>query len=118
MSRARRVSPSLPGTHHTRRGVALTITGSVATSSPTTKATRYVDILIESAKRTTFRPVPVGASSITLVLEIATRRSGTTSVTEKTALHAGSSQHGNARRASVASNWVAAMVCVAPVASL
>ena len=36
----------------------------------------------------------------------------------KTALKSGSSQQGNARRASVASNCVAANVCVVPEASL
>ena len=46
------------------------------------------------------------------------RPSATTRVTAKTALRAGSSQHGKARRASVASNWVAAMTCAAPSASL
>jgi hypothetical protein len=73
---------------------------------------------MESAKRTTRRPPSAGSSLDTAVLDTAARPAGTTSVTENTALHAGSSQHGNARRASVASNWVAAMVCVAPAGSL
>lgn len=40
------------------------------------------------------------------VFEIATLLDGTVSVHWKEALHAGSSQHGKHRRASVASNWV------------
>jgi hypothetical protein len=39
-------------------------------------------------------------------------------VQAKTALKSGSSQQGKARRASVASNWVAASVRVAPLESL
>jgi hypothetical protein len=108
----------LPGTAHTRSGVRPTITGGVASSSPTTKATKYVDILMVSAKRTTLRPSPNGSSDTIEVLEMATSRSGTTRVTENTALNAGSSQQGNARRASVASNWVAAIVCITPAGSL
>jgi hypothetical protein len=35
-----------------------------------------------------------------------------------TALKSGSSQHGKARRASVASNWVVAMTCSTPASSV
>src|SRR5207245_1232845 len=42
--------------HQTRTGVRPTNTGSVASSSPTTKATRYVDMTIVSANRTAFVP--------------------------------------------------------------
>jgi hypothetical protein len=94
------------------------MTAGVASSSPTTKATRYVDMRMLSAKVTARRPGPAGDSLITAVLEMAARPSGTTSVTPKTAFAAGSSQHGNARRASVASNWVAAIVWAPPAASL
>jgi hypothetical protein len=52
------------------------------------------------------------------VLETAVRAGSMTRVVEKTALKAGSSQHGKARRASVASNCVAARVRVAPLGSL
>ena len=45
-------------------------------------------------------------------------RCSTTSVTAKVALRSGSSQHGNARRASAGSNWVVAMVCVSPSSSV
>jgi hypothetical protein len=71
-----------------------------------------------SAKTTVFLPEPVGVSLVTRAFEIAASRSGTTRVTPKTAFSSGSSQHGNPRRASVASNWVAAMVCETPAASL
>ena len=49
---------------------------------------------------------------------MAARSSGTTSVTPKTALNAGSSQHGNAQRAYGASNWVVASVRVSPSTSV
>ena len=71
-----------------------------------------------SAKLTAFLPGPAGASVATAAFDTAARPSGTTRVTPKTALKAGSSQHGNPRRASVDSNWVAAMVCDTPAASL
>ncbi len=71
-----------------------------------------------SAKATAFFPGPAGDSPVTRALDTATSPSGITRVTPNTALNAGSSQHGNPRRASVASNWVAAMVCVTPAASL
>ena len=53
-----------------------------------------------SAKVTALRPGPAGASLATAVFEMQARRAGTTSVTAKTALNAGSSQHGK-RAASV-----------------
>jgi hypothetical protein len=76
-----------------------------------------VDIVIVSAKVMTFFPRS-RRSSTTRVLETAVSAGSIASVTAKTALKSGSSQHGNARRASVASNWVAARRCVAPFASL
>ncbi len=118
MARPKRVSGFLPGTNHTRSGVLPTITGSVDSSSPTTKATRYVDIRMVSAKVTAFLPGPAGVSLWTAALEMAARPSGTTSVVPNTALNAGSSQHGKPRRASVDSNWVAAITWGAPVTSL
>ena len=71
-----------------------------------------------SAKATAFLPGPAGVSPVTRVFDTATSPSGMTSVAAKTAFSAGSSQHGKHRRASVASNWVAAMVWGAPDASL
>ena len=61
------------------------------------------------------RPSPVGSAATSAALEMAARSSATTSVTPKTALNAGSSQHGKARRAWVASNWVVARVRVVAV---
>ena len=118
MPRAKRASGFLPGTNHTRSGVFPTITGSVDSSSPTMKATRYVDIRMVSAKTTAFLPGPPGDSLTTAALEMAASPSGTTRVTPNTALQAGSSQHGKPRRASVDSNCVAAITCDAPAASL
>jgi hypothetical protein len=83
-------------------------------SGPTTKATRYVDIGMVSAKRMRTRPSSRAERSSSGPLDTASRSSATSSVTPKTALKAGSSQQGKARRASVASNWVTAMRRVAP----
>ncbi len=97
------VKRRLPRTDQIRSAVSPTNMGSVASNSPTTKATRYVDIGIVSANRTTFLP-PSDDSERILVFDTATWFEATTSVTEKTALKSGSSQEGNARLASVASN--------------
>ena len=67
-----------------------------------------------SAKATTFLP-PSRRSETMAVFDTAVRAGSITRVVAKTALKAGSSQQGKARRASVASNWVAASVRVAPV---
>jgi hypothetical protein len=72
---------------------------------------------IVSAKRTTLRRPSTRSSTID-VLETAVSAGSMTRVEAKTALKSGSSQHGNARRASVASNCVAAIVRVAPLGSL
>ena len=74
-------------------------------------------MMIESAKRTTLR-APSRVSPTMRVLDTAVRAGSMTSVTAKTALNAGSSQQGNARRASVASNCVAAIVRDTPLGSL
>src|ERR687889_305216 len=50
-----------------------------------------------SAKRTARRPSPVASSESWAPLEMASSPSATTSVTAKTALRSGSSQHGEAR---------------------
>ena len=73
-----------------------------------------------SAKRTSSRPgwAALGVRDTSAALETANRSASTTRVTAKAALWAGSSQHGKARRASVASNWVVAMTCSAPSASV
>ena len=54
------------------------------------------------------------SSDLTGMLESAMRSLGTTRVTSKVAFSAGSSQHGKARRASVASNWVQAKTRSSP----
>ena len=71
-----------------------------------------------SAKRTATLPSPAGSRPISPAFETASRSSGTTRVTAKTALASGSSQHGNARRASVASIWVVAITCSTPSSSV
>jgi hypothetical protein len=81
------------------------------------KATRYVDIFMDSAKRSTRFP-PSCRSSTIRVFEMAVSAGSIARVTAKTALNCGSSQQGNARRASVASNWVAARLCELPWSSL
>ena len=62
-----------------------------------------------SAKWTSRVPSPRSFSSTIGVFETAAIPSGATRETWNVAFAAGSSQQGNARRASVDSNWVAAM---------
>ena len=97
-----------------RSGMPLTSIGSVTSSLPTTKATRYELMIIVSAKRITVRPSAT-VRSISGPLEMAVSPSATSRVTPKTALNSGSSQHGNARRQSVDCIWVVAMTCCVPV---
>ncbi len=108
----------MPGRYTIRSGTPSTSTGSVASSGPTTNATRYVDIAIVSSNRTRTRPFPVGSRETSGPFEIARSPSCATSVTPNTALRSGSSQHGNARRASVDSNCVVAIAWLAPASSV
>jgi hypothetical protein len=66
-----------------------------------------------SAKVTTLFPPSIRSEAMA-VFDTAVRAGSMTRVLAKTALKAGSSQQGKARRASVASNCVAARVRVAP----
>jgi hypothetical protein len=68
-------------------------------------------------KRTTFLS-PTRRTSTIGELEKASTSRLTVSVTSKTALRSGSSQHGKARLASTDSNCVVAMVCVPPASSV
>ena len=71
--------------------------------------------IIVSAKRTATLPVrPASARSTSGPLDTASRSGSTTSVMPNTALKSGSSQHGNARRQSVACICVVAMTRSAP----
>ena len=76
-------------------------------------------MIMVSAKRTMWRDGSSGSGwrDTSAALETASRSASTTRVMPKTALWAGSSQQGKARRASVASNWVVAMVCSTPSVS-
>ena len=77
--------------------------------SPTAIATRYVDILGVVEKRSVCFPAAgPGVSEAILPLEMAVSPSSTTRVMAKVALSAGSSNDGNARRASVGSICVVA----------
>lgn len=58
------------------------------------------------AKRTRRRPPAAAALACSGAFEIATSPAGTVSVTSNGVLNRGSSKHGNARRASTASNCV------------
>jgi len=69
---------------------------------------------IVSAKRTRCVPFGIGAVSTTGLFEKAARPGGTSRVTPKTAFRSGSSKHGKARLASVASNCVVAIVRMTP----
>uniref|UniRef100_A0A182JBR1 Uncharacterized protein n=1 Tax=Anopheles atroparvus TaxID=41427 RepID=A0A182JBR1_ANOAO len=78
----------------------------LASYSPTTTATRYVDMMGVRSKCSTRSPSLPSVSSRTGMFESATRSFGTFSVMSKVAFRAGSSQQGKQRRASVASNCV------------
>src|SRR5262245_54247534 len=77
--------------------------------SPTAIATRYDDIFGDALNFSvcTFGAGP-GVSDTIRPFEIAVSPRSTTSVTANVALNAGSSKQGNARLASVDSNWVTA----------
>src|SRR5262245_54662182 len=79
--------------------------------SPTAIATRYVDILGVVANLSVWRPRPgPGVSLRILPFAIAVSARSIVRDTANVALNAGSSKQGNARRASVDSNWVTAYV--------
>ena len=82
------------------------------------KHSRYVLITIVSSNVMARLPDAITVSCLTGSFETAVSPGATISVTEKTALKSGSSQHGNALRASVACNWVVAMVCTSPASSV
>ena len=72
-----------------------------------------------SCRRSGRRPCRPGARCARppAALDTASRSGSTTSVMPNTALKSGSSQHGNARRQSVACIWVVAMTCSVPSSS-
>ena len=70
------------------------------------------------AKLTLTRPSSKDVRAVSAVLETASRPSCTTSVVVNVAFSAGSSKQQKARRASVDSNWVVAMVWVSPESSV
>src|ERR1019366_5123368 len=107
----------LPGGYTMRTGLGPAMLTGDASKGPTTNATRYVDMIIVLAKRTSRRPLPIDEEATSEVFEYAARCSGMSSVTSYVALNAGSSQHGKARRASVDSNCVVAMRWVSPSGS-
>src|SRR5208282_6284754 len=76
-------------------------------SSPATITKRYVDMRGVEPNETRLSCEPTGSSCATGMLETARKLFGTTMVGSMLALNDGSSQHGNTRRASVGSNWVA-----------
>lgn len=77
----------------------------ITSSSPTTNASRYVDMMGERAYVYVVSAPSADATWVaTGMLERAVRPVGTVMITSNVALKHGSSQHGSARRASVASN--------------
>ena len=90
-------------------GVAITVVGLARDLNYSVAPVLFVDPpTFESAKRTRTLPGPAVSRPISRVFVTARSRSSTTSETAHTAFISGSSQQGNARRASVASNCVAA----------
>ena len=123
MSSPNAVRWPLPGTWMMRTGmvpppVRATSTGAVASSGPTQKATRYVLIGIVSLNRTACLCVPsCGERWISSPLDTASSSGSTIRVTSKTALKSGSSQHGKARRQSVACICEVAITRSSPASS-
>ena len=101
-------SAVLSGVAHTRIGTDPD-EPSRHSKSPTAMATRYEDIFGLSANLSVCRPAPgPGVSDSSRPFEIAESFASIVSASENVAFSAGSSKHGNARRASVASNCVMA----------
>ena len=109
-----------PGTWTTRTGTPSTSTGSVASSGPDDRRPPGTSTS-SSSGRSAPRRRPAGVERPPRPPASSSRppaRGSTTRVISKTALRSGSSQHGKARRASVDSIWVVAMVWVAPSSSV
>ena len=88
--------------------------GAESAIGPTRMASRYVDIDIEGAKDTRTNPGSAGSRPTSGVLVSARSPSRTVSDTSYVALRSGSSQHGKARRASVAAYCVATTCASSP----
>ena len=102
------MSPSLSAVEQTRIGVP-SAAPVRQTKSPTIMATRYVDIFGVVANFSVCLPASgPGSSDSTAPFEMAVSAASTMSETSNVALNRGSSNDGNARRASVASIWVTA----------
>ncbi len=98
---------SFPGTEHTRSGIPSS-SPDTHFQSPTVSATRYVDIFGVVENWIVCFPAGPGWSLTILPFEIAVSSLSTTAVISNVALYAGSSNDGNATRASTASNCVTA----------
>mmetsp|Transcript_21651 Transcript_21651/g.56511 ORF Transcript_21651/g.56511 Transcript_21651/m.56511 type:complete len:291 (-) Transcript_21651:554-1426(-) len=118
MAQCRGKAPSAvsPTGVHTATSTPSLVFPDTFSNSPTTMATRYDDMIGVVSNRTVRVPSPFLESLTTGMFPRATKLSGTVSVTLNRALTAGSSQHGNARRASVASNCVTAPYFSSPAA--
>mmetsp|Transcript_28630 Transcript_28630/g.71866 ORF Transcript_28630/g.71866 Transcript_28630/m.71866 type:complete len:276 (+) Transcript_28630:1776-2603(+) len=110
--RANRHFSALPCTLMTRTRTPVLVTACTNSNSPITSASKYVLIFGVSRNSTTCFSASVESTTrlATGVLATTSRCLSTVTVRAKTALRAGSSQHGKARRASMASNWVQSMV--------
>ena len=107
-SSAMRPSSFLSGVAQMRIGM-LSAEVSRHWKSPTAIATRYVDIFAVVENVSVCRPAPgPGVSNTTRPFEIAVSPRSIVTVTANVALSAGSSNDGNARRASVGSSCVTA----------
>ena len=85
----------------TRTGIPPTSMGSVAAKGPTTKATKYVESAMVSAKTTRSTCGVNEVRETSAPLEIASKPEGASKVIPKVALKSGSSKQGKHRRASV-----------------
>ena len=108
---ANAVSWRFSGTCQVRIGTSRATAIGLASSGPTSSATRYVDSGGVGANVSRRPPRPSFSSRMTLPFDIAIAWLGTPATrSRQTALNAGSSKHGKTRRASAASNCVTAML--------
>ena len=102
------MSAPLPGTCQTRISVSPQRTGSEASSSPTARASRYVERGGVRSNCTRLRPPTSGSIFATGWFDSTVLRLPVVTESSKRAFLAGSSKHGKKRRASAASSCVKA----------
>mmetsp|Transcript_94997 Transcript_94997/g.284755 ORF Transcript_94997/g.284755 Transcript_94997/m.284755 type:complete len:258 (+) Transcript_94997:1953-2726(+) len=112
--RANVPSSGLPGGTKTRMRTPCLVRAETRSNSPTTNASRYVDIRGVGMKLNVLVPSPWFRVCASGMFESAVMWLGTRSEHVKVALRRGSSKHGKQRRAETGSNWVDAISFLLP----